>query len=202
MMKKLEAKLKSLDACIDGIASAMRCSTPQEAWEKAKPPYLIWIFFKIADDNTKDRFGLWSARQVQHLMTDPRSIAALDTKEKWLNGEATDEELKIALEAARAAAYAAHAAAVRDAAVAAYYAADAAAYASDGDAAAANAAAAAAVRVARDAAVRIARDAAVRIARDAAAANTAAADADTAARAAQTAWIRENFTPDFEKLLG
>ena len=148
-------------------ASAMRCSTPQEAWEKAKPPYLIWIFFKIADDNTKDRFGLWSARQVQHLMTDPRSIAALDVKEKWLKGEATDEELKIALEAARAAAYAAHAAAVRDAAVAAYYAADAAAYASDGDAA-----------------------------------DAAADDAAAHAHASQATWIRENFTPDFEKLLG
>jgi len=184
MMQKLEAKLISLDACEEGIAEAMKYSTPQEAWEKVEPLNLIWIFIEIADDKTKHLFALWSARQVQHLMTDPRSIAALDVKEKWLKGEATDEELKIALEAARyaraAAADAAARAAARAAATAAaayaagyaadaaaYYAADAAAYASDGDAA-----------------------------------DAAADDAAAHAHASQATWIRENFTPDFEKLLG
>ena len=179
MMQKLEAKLISLDACEEGIAEAMKYSTPQEAWEKVEPLNLIWIFIEIADDKTKHLFGLWSARQVQHLMTDPRSITALDVKEKWLKGEATDEELNIALEAARYARYArgaaARAAATAAAAyaagyaadAAAYYAADAAAYASDGDAA-----------------------------------DAAADDAAAHAHASQATWIRENFTPDFEKLLG
>jgi hypothetical protein len=45
-------------------------------------------------------FELWCARQVQHLMTDPRSFAALDIAERHAHGLATDEEL----EAARAAA--------------------------------------------------------------------------------------------------
>jgi len=52
-------------------------------------------------------FALWSARRVQHLMRDPRSVAALDTRKRWLQGEATDEEMEAARAAASAAAWAA-----------------------------------------------------------------------------------------------
>ena len=52
-------------------------------------------------------FAVWCARQVQHLMADERSIAALDMAERYANGEATDEELAAARAAARAAASAA-----------------------------------------------------------------------------------------------
>ena len=48
-------------------------------------------------------YAVWCARQVQHLMTDERSIAALDVAERYANGLATDEELKTAETAARAA---------------------------------------------------------------------------------------------------
>ena len=41
------------------------------------------------------------ARQVQYLMTDPRSINALDVAERFVNGEATAEELKAAQTAAQ-----------------------------------------------------------------------------------------------------
>jgi hypothetical protein len=44
------------------------------------------------------------ARQVQHLMTDPRSIAALDVAEKHAHGQASDDELAAAWAAAGAAA--------------------------------------------------------------------------------------------------
>jgi hypothetical protein len=66
-------------------------------------------------------YAIWCARQVQHLMTDPRSIAALDVAERHANGLATDDELAAAgaaRDAARDAAGAAWAAA-RDAAGAA-----------------------------------------------------------------------------------
>jgi hypothetical protein len=56
-------------------------------------------------------FAVQCARRVQHLMTDPRSVAALDVAERHAKGEATDEELA----KARSAAYAAWDAA-RDAA--------------------------------------------------------------------------------------
>ncbi len=45
-------------------------------------------------------FGVWCARQVQHLMTDPRSIAALDVSERFANGNATKDELDAARDAA------------------------------------------------------------------------------------------------------
>ena len=41
-------------------------------------------------------FAVWCARQVQHLMKDPRSIAALDVAERYAHGQATEEELDAA----------------------------------------------------------------------------------------------------------
>ena len=49
------------------------------------------------------RYAVWCARQVQHLMTDQRSLDALDVAERHANGAATDEELAAARDAARAA---------------------------------------------------------------------------------------------------
>ena len=75
-------------------------------------------------------FVVWRARQVQHLMTDQRSLDALDVAERFANGQATADQLDAAEDdawaAARAAAWAAAEAAswaartvVRDAAWAA-----------------------------------------------------------------------------------
>jgi len=61
-------------------------------------------------------YAVWCARQVQHLMTDPRSLAALDVAERYANGKATADELAAARAAARAAAWGAAWAAVWDAA--------------------------------------------------------------------------------------
>ena len=73
-------------------------------------------------------FAVECARQVQHFMTDPRSLAALDVAERFANGLATSEELDTARAAAWDAARAAGAAreAAWDAAGAAARAADAA----------------------------------------------------------------------------
>jgi len=57
-------------------------------------------------------YAVWCARQVQHLTTDQRSIAAIDVAEKYAHGKATKKQL----DAARAAACAAACAAARDAA--------------------------------------------------------------------------------------
>jgi hypothetical protein len=46
-------------------------------------------------------YAVWCARQVQHLMTDARSVTALDVAERHAHGKATDAELA----AARAAAW-------------------------------------------------------------------------------------------------
>ena len=50
-------------------------------------------------------YAVWCARQVRHLMIDPRSIAALDVAERFANGEATQAELDAAKAAAWAAAW-------------------------------------------------------------------------------------------------
>ena len=73
------------------------------------------------------RYAVWCARQVQHLMTDQRSIAALDVAERHANGETTDSELAATGAAARAATWAATGAATGAAARAATWAATGAA---------------------------------------------------------------------------
>ena len=46
-------------------------------------------------------YAVWCARQVQHLMTDQRSLNALDVAERHANGQATDKELSVAWAAAK-----------------------------------------------------------------------------------------------------
>jgi hypothetical protein len=96
-------------------------------------------------DKEKRLMAVAFAREVQHLMTDPRSIAALDVAERFAHGEATTEELRVAYSAAAYAAYAA------DAAYVAYAAAAYAAYAAD----AADAADAAAYNAMKDKQIEI-----------------------------------------------
>lgn len=79
----------------------------------------LWCLQAVKGRDREIRlFGVWCARQVQHLMTDPRSIAALDVSERFANCNATQEELDAAWADASDAAWAAWAAsdAARDAA--------------------------------------------------------------------------------------
>ena len=81
-------------------------------------------------------FAVWCARQVQPLMIDSRSVAAVDVAERHASGLATDEELAAAASAAWDAAASAAWAAARDAAwYAVWDAARAAAWAAARDAA-------------------------------------------------------------------
>ena len=75
---------------INGLDDALWCSRAEPQHERE------WRLFAV-----------WCARQVQHLMTDARSIAALDVAERYANGQATDGEWAAAWAAARAAADAA-----------------------------------------------------------------------------------------------
>ncbi len=124
-------------------------------------------------------YAVWCARQVQHLMTDQRSLDALDVAERHANGAAIDDELA----AARAAAGDAAWAAARDAAwAAAWAAARDAARAAAGDAA---------WTAARDAALAAALAAARAAAGDAAWAAARAAAWDAAWAAARAAQAKE-----------
>ena len=50
-------------------------------------------------------FAVRRARRLEHLMDDPRSVAALDVAERHARGEATNDELQEACDAAEAAAW-------------------------------------------------------------------------------------------------
>ena len=67
----------------------------------------LWCCQSATEYNREWRlFAVWCARQVQHLMLDPRSIAAIDVAERYANGLATDAELGAARVMARVAAWA------------------------------------------------------------------------------------------------
>ena len=77
----------------------------------------LWCLRACDGINREARlYAVWCVRQVQHLLTDSRSLVALDVAEKYALGEATDDELDAARAASWAAAWdaantAAHAAA-------------------------------------------------------------------------------------------
>jgi len=108
-------------SCSQGREWALaNCRDMDHAWETLKPEWLMWVATRrgVLDDRTLRLFAVWCARQVQHLMTDPRSVVAVDVAERFANGDATAEELKVAWDVARNAARAARDArdAARDAA--------------------------------------------------------------------------------------
>ena len=179
-------------ACLEGREWALaNCQTMADVWAKAQPDWLIWVATRrgVLTDRELRLFAVWSARQVQHLMTDPRSLAALDVAQRHANAEAADEELEAAW-AAGAAAWAAARSAAWSAARSAFWAAGAA------EAAARSAAGAAAWSAAWSAGA--AAEAAAWSAAGAAARAAARAAAWSAAEAAQSDWIRANTSPNFE----
>lgn len=68
----------------------------------------LWCLHAVKGHDREIRlYAVWCARQVQHLMTDPRSISVLDVAERFANGDASRAELASAGEAAGAATVAA-----------------------------------------------------------------------------------------------
>ena len=65
----------------------------------------IWCLRAVEGKDREIRlFAVWCARQVQHLLKDQRSIDALDVAERYALGQATEDELDAARDAAWAAA--------------------------------------------------------------------------------------------------
>lgn len=131
-----------------------------DKWNTAGDPaaMLRWCGHHTSDRKLR-LFAAACARQVCHLLTDPRSLAALEVAERYADGLATVEELTAASDAAGDAA--------SDAASAAWYAASAAsAAASDAAGDAAGDAANAARSAAWDAAWAAAREAQCALLRD------------------------------------
>ena len=152
-------KIREHDQCPDSCEKLLRTIGKTSAYDEPISlvtildsnglDYALWSL-SLFDGINKDArlFAVWCARQVQHLMTDQRSLTALDVAEQFANGNATDYQLSAAFTAAycvlvdatrkttsweaewatRAATRVAHRAAERAASGAACYAASAAAY--------------------------------------------------------------------------
>ena len=86
-----------------------------DLWQRTdiKPEWRIWIATRdgVLTDRELRLFACWCFRQVWHLLTDPRSRAAVEIAERFADGKATSEELDAARDAAWDAASAAWAAA-------------------------------------------------------------------------------------------
>ena len=115
-------------ACRDGRAFALTQPTMADVWDNCPSgDWLLWILEKIdlsPDDRTLRMFAIWcvrttplsDGRKVGDLLTDPRSLAALEVAERYENGNATDDDLDAACAAAGDAAWAAARDVARDAA--------------------------------------------------------------------------------------
>jgi hypothetical protein len=161
-------KIRAYSPCADGWAKLLRHLGKSQADDEPLTFATIldsngfedalWCLRAVEGHQREMRlFAVWCARQVQHLMCDPRSIAAIDVAERYANGQATDDELAAAGAAAWDAAWYAAWDAAWDAAWAA---ARVAAWAAE-------AAAWEAVRAAAGAAAREAAEAAARAAQEA-----------------------------------
>ena len=133
---EIKQKLIDLDACREAREWADR-KTLSEIWEQCpRGDWMLWLARRAGvDKRTMTAAKADCAATIKHLMKDPRSIKALETAQAYGRGEATDDELADAADAADAAADAAAAAADDAAAAAADDADDAAAASAAADAA-------------------------------------------------------------------
>jgi hypothetical protein len=111
-------------ACKDGREFAEKYNTMAEVWDACpRADWLLWILKAIdAPENEKNErlFAVWCARNTpmrdgrttSALLTDPRSVAALEVAERFAHGNASADELA----AAGTAAWSAAGASARDAA--------------------------------------------------------------------------------------
>lgn len=102
-------------ACPEGHEFALRHATMADVWDACpRTDWLIWICRKVGrvpDARTLRLYAVWCARNTPlgdgrvtgDLLTDPRSLAALDVAERHAHGRATDAELAAATAAADAA---------------------------------------------------------------------------------------------------
>ena len=100
-------------ACADGRDWALTQPTMAELWDNCpRADWLLWISNKLCqspDDRTLRLFAVWCARNTPlgdgrktgDLLTDPRSLAALEVAERYAHNKASQEELVSARDAAR-----------------------------------------------------------------------------------------------------
>lgn len=132
-MKTFKEYLKSVNACEPAVEWAGDKPVEQVVAECHRGDWLLWLAKKCGVEPQPLTLAKGHcANTVRHLMTDERSLKAVDVAIAFAEGRATREELDAAARAAATAydaTYAAYAASAASAASASAYAADAAAYA-------------------------------------------------------------------------
>ena len=120
-------KIRDASPCTDGWKNVLESKGGKSADMGAEFPLsdvlesnglddTLWCMRCMPEhDRLWRKYAVWCARQVQHLMTDQRSIVALDVAWRHSDGLATDEELGAARDAAGYAAMDAAMDAARDA---------------------------------------------------------------------------------------
>jgi hypothetical protein len=104
-------KIRAKSPCTDGWAKLLKHLGKTQADDEPLSLITIldsnglddalWCLRAVDGRNREIRlYAVWCARQVQHLMKDQRSIDALDVAERFANGQATENELDIARDAA------------------------------------------------------------------------------------------------------
>lgn len=111
---KTRAFCRKFDACRAGTKFALKFDTMRDCYAALlagdaganSTEWAIWAATRpgVMSDRDQRMFAVRCAWRVQHLMTDARSVTALDVAERYANGEATAEELSAARATARAAA--------------------------------------------------------------------------------------------------
>jgi hypothetical protein len=109
MMLTIEEFCDKHKACKEGRDWALaNCESMFDAWGKLPPEWLIWVATRrgVLTDKELRLFAVFCVRSVEHLLTDQRSKNAIEVAERFVNGDATDEELAAAWSDARDAAWA------------------------------------------------------------------------------------------------
>lgn len=109
-------KIRDAEPCEEGWQKLLKHLIKKKADNKPLPLSVIlesnglndtlWALRSVPEyNNLWRKYAVWCARQVQHLITDQRSLDAMDVAWRHSEGEATAGELAAAWNAARAAAW-------------------------------------------------------------------------------------------------
>ena len=112
-------KIRAQHPCKDGWEKLLRYLDKTQPDDEPLPleeilnsnglDHALWCLQAVEGCDREIRlYAVWCARQVQHLMADRRSVAALDVAERYARGQASREELEAASaawDAARSAAW-------------------------------------------------------------------------------------------------
>jgi len=99
-------RLRNLGACTEAIQWASQYPDLETAWTACeRGDWMLWYAAKTGASR-RQVVGIAAkcARLVQHLMTDERSIAALDACDRYARGEVSEVEMRDAYAAAYSAA--------------------------------------------------------------------------------------------------